>query len=46
MRTVRIILIIIGFASTLAAVIVGKYGLASFNLVVTFINCCFLTEED
>ena len=46
MRIVRIILIIIGLASTLAAVIVGKYGLAGFNLVVAFMNYYFLIEED
>ena len=46
MRTVRIILIIVGFAATVSCVIMGKFGLACFNLVAAFLNWHFLNEED
>jgi hypothetical protein len=46
MRIVRIILIIVGFVATVSCVIMGKFGLASFNLVAAFMNWHFLNEED
>lgn len=46
MRTVRIIFIIVGFAAAVSCMIMGKFGLASFNLVAAFLNWHFLNEED
>lgn len=46
MRTVRIILIIVGLAATVSCIIMGKFGLASFILVAAFLNRHFLDEED
>lgn len=46
MRIVRIILIIVGLAATVSCIIMGKFGLASFNLAVAFMNWHFLNEED
>lgn len=45
MKTIRIILFLIGIAATICCLLLGKYALAAFNGAVAMINLYLSFEE-